>query len=1302
MKKLIYYTIKYSKISILSLFLLIIFIFMFNTEKVNAIGLFASPRTTNEFINRNNFTETNDLYRGYFYPKKWSDTNEWDTVGNLSYWISPDDKMYAHEDFVTPVFDSSTALDLNTVGSKLSQNVYISTQGFYSAFSKNKITWVVHVKGRILTEIDRINYFLQFSLSKGLKFDINANPKQWHAFGQSNAQGLPESMQTSYIQKYTTIVNEETREDIEGTRYSIYRIETQEDLTGTAGRKTGRLDNASDVYYIIETEIDPTVDVNKYELRARASVSSSEFYYANFQFLNDITVANNDYNKYGNICRKSHKSVLATATVSRDKIKLENLPNITPKPFPHVEVTDDLYSFQKNVVLDSRKPNETITGFLNDDHSKILKESDYYVNYNNTLQLPINILANEEVKGVKEYSDSYLSKTITPVDGTGESGEYYVDLRIQGKSYNTEGYGGNYIFVLDASASMSTYRTSPDYGNILRNPFGYVNGKEYSKGEIAAAGLKKTINDLMSKNNMSNPEDPKNNIVAMISFSDQVNYLLPGAGKNIGNTIFTADKGVASNYVDQIWIPWELSRKYNDGYSPEPITEYMIGGATNYQGAVFAVNELLDTLPKIDKNNKRKTHVIFITDGEPTFSYKLERIFRDENGLFYGQSTFERMNDTKVGVTFAKSLKSDFDASNYAFYDKLKSTGTSGWGIERLITSGGYEKINAWNEYNLKGVGNYIWNPLNRITASYPTSKTGFEVDIQNGSNREYTPILSDKYQFIYELEPVGRYVSPDYNGLNPYTAPRGKQDDKKYWNIATLANRNTPDTVRDNGIASKIEIVKLRNRFPDVNYRAIAIYSTKKVDGSKELTEKLQKEENERMEDVLSYFVSSDDNFKLIKPENFDESFIDTINTAPYIRTVRNANLVDPMGAGILFQKNFDMKKASNLQLTDGDYYISSNKSFILDGLLVRYDSSDDSFRVTGSGPNSGINLGEYEYIKIRYKIKLDKSNKLVKTGNFVQTNRQTILYNSDPNILTANALSDQLPRYFPLPSARIDAPLSIEIQKKDTKDELITESKMNGTSFTLKCKENGNFIDVDTDIYSTNDKVLSFDNIEPNKEYYITENVSPKGYIRESRNIMFKFELDATKGYILKSKFEEEIEWKNSDIKNDITGAYLLDVINKPVTIVIKKLDSVTKKSLSGAKFKLYRYTGYGEGFPTDVPGRWLAGVREAEWTQSEEEKEIGHKLEGMQDGWYYLVEESAPEGYRKPATAFLLGYLTGSKLANSNYEFIKSIENIPLESEYPKSGGIGIYLFLITGLGIMSFALYLQLKARKNYRN
>lgn len=1299
MKSINNYILKFSKIGILLLF--IFCVVGLNSVKVeSAVGLFASPRRTNEFINRNSFTETKDIYRGFYYPKKWTETNQYDTYGNLQYWISDEDKLYDHEDFVTPVFDSTTPLDLSTVGSKLSQNVYVSLQGFHSAF-KNKITWVAHVKGRIPTNIDKVNYFLQFSLSKGLEFSENANPVQWHVFGQSNDNNLPNSMRTDYLKQYTTITNEETREAIEGQKYKIFRI-----ATGASG--DGVVDKNTDVYYIIETTVDPNVDVNKYELRVRATVASSEFFYANFQFLNDITQANNNSWTYGNINRKSHKSVLATATVSKNKIARENVPDLTPKEFEHKEVVDDKYSLQKDVVLNQQRPNDKISGVFNNDHSKITKESDYYLNYNNSLKLPVNILADEDVKSVKEYNDSYLSKRITPVNGNGENGEYYVDIRIQGKSYNTESYGGNYIFVLDSSASMSTARTSPGFGNIIRNPFGVVNGKEYSKGEIAGEGLKKAINSLMSNNNLQDPNDPKNNIVAVVSFSDQINYMVPATDKHIGNTLFTADKSEVLGYIQNLWTPWPLSRQYDDLYSPEKRNEYMVGGDTNYQGAVFAVNELLETLPKIDKTNKRKTHVIFLTDGEPTFSYKLERVFKDENGLYYGESTFERVDDTKVGVTFAKSLKSGFDGSNYAFYDKIKSANAQfrdGWGIEYLITGGGYEKINSWGAYSLRTADTRIWNPLNRYSSSFLPPKEGFVVNTQNGADRRYTPVLSPYYEFRYDLALVGRYVDPYSNGLNPYTGYDSFTEEKKYWNQAIIANRDTRDAVLDNGVGSKIEIIKLRNRYPDVDYKAIAIYSTKKVFGSQKLTEEKQREENARMEDVLSYFVDRDENFRLIRPENFDQPFIDTVNTYPYIKTIKNATFVDPMGTGIIFQNKFSMKKASNQDLTDGDYYIFSNKDKVLDGLNITFDNDTNTLKIIGNDDNSGINLGAYEYIKFRYKIKLDKTNSSVATGNFVQTNKQTILYNNNPNIKATGGNNELLPRYFPIPSARIEPPLAIEVIKKDTSNKLIPDNKMVGTKFKLMKKDQqGNFSEIATDTYSLEDNTIVFSGLDIGKEYYLEEVTSPTGYIKENRRKVFKIENNvgntSTDKYILSEKFENDTKWNTSTLRSTTTGAYVIDVINKPVTIVINKVDKESKKSLKGAKFKLYRYTGSGISFPGDKPGKTLQGVLEAEWTQSDADiVNGGHNIEGLVDGFYYLVEEEAPEGYQKPATSFSLGMLYSPMLTSTDYKSVHYIENTVIKLEYPKAGGIGIYAFLICGLILMSVALYLQLRIRKN---
>lgn len=203
---------------------------------------------------------------------------------------------------------------------------------------------------------------------------------------------------------------------------------------------------------------------------------------------------------------------------------------------------------------------------------------------------------------------------------------------------------------------------------------------------------------------------------------------------------------------------------------------------------------------------------------------------------------------------------------------------------------------------------------------------------------------------------------------------------------------------------------------------------------------------------------------------------------------------------------------------------------------------------------------------------------------------------------------------------------------------------------------------------------------------EYYIVEEIPPKGYLKATTAV--KFSIDEY----------GKVTTDNKTITNDdfVNKGAVIVIDNNLTEITISKQDIATKKELPGAtlsicqsyrdnetdelQMKVDQYTG-------DCIEAVLADGTTATWKSTNEAK----KIRGLEPGTYYLVERIAPTDYTlAESIIFTLkedGTLVdkdGKSLDNNKIEMFDT----PLENK--KTGSLDIYVITGIGLGVIVLGL------------
>src|SRR5699024_3455231 len=128
---------------------------------------------------------------------------------------------------------------------------------------------------------------------------------------------------------------------------------------------------------------------------------------------------------------------------------------------------------------------------------------------------------------------------------------------------------------------------------------------------------------------------------------------------------------------------------------------------------------------------------------------------------------------------------------------------------------------------------------------------------------------------------------------------------------------------------------------------------------------------------------------------------------------TVRNGSITDPITDEFILPEN-PFGQAGSDQLEDGEYFLSASNPSLLDGVTVK--SENQHIKV------DGLNLGEGEWVKVRYKVQIDTNNHELDPNKFYKTNGTTTL--------TPNGDDPENKREFPEPEASAE-PLKVKGSK-------------------------------------------------------------------------------------------------------------------------------------------------------------------------------------------------------------------------------------------------------------------------------
>src|SRR5699024_7189794 len=127
----------------------------------------------------------------------------------------------------------------------------------------------------------------------------------------------------------------------------------------------------------------------------------------------------------------------------------------------------------------------------------------------------------------------------------------------------------------------------------------------------------------------------------------------------------------------------------------------------------------------------------------------------------------------------------------------------------------------------------------------------------------------------------------------------------------------------------------------------------------------------------------------------------------------VNNGSINDPITDEFILPEN-PFGQAGNENLEDGEFFLSASDNSLLDGVTVK--SENQHIKV------DGLNLGEDEWVKVRYKVQIDTDNPDLDPSELYKTNGTTTL--------TPDGDDPDSKREFPEPEASAE-PLKVKGSK-------------------------------------------------------------------------------------------------------------------------------------------------------------------------------------------------------------------------------------------------------------------------------
>lgn len=385
-----------------------------------------------------------------------------------------------------------------------------------------------------------------------------------------------------------------------------------------------------------------------------------------------------------------------------------------------------------------------------------------------------------------------------------------------------------------------------------------------------------------------------------------------------------------------------------------------------------------------------------------------------------------------------------------------------------------------------------------------------------------------------------------------------------------------------------------------------------------------------DQIKNVLKNLGSSEEHyFDIQTAADFSDSL--ELLRKKFSNAVYNGKVTDPMGEKVrlVLGENNVFLPATGNTLDDGQYFLTASNQSLLAGIQVTANN--------GTIEMAGLNLGEGQWVNLRYSVKLKNDVCGFADDYYYQTNMRTTLV---PNTELPDIIRD-----FPIPSVKgISQVICIEGEKTWAGDQ--PENRPN--SITVQLFRSGDDALIDSKW------VLP----DENDAWHYSFHCLPR-FDEEGKEI----------SYYVQEVHSVDLE----DYVSEVVGYNIINTYRPLGSLIINKVDE-NADPLAEAEFNLYAVTAGGE----------LGEVVRAGTTPASGRLVFAK----VPQGEYKLVETSAPEGYNLPPGAIPV------TISSEKLHVEIEVTNVPL-AKFPAVGGKGIRLYIVTGLLLMAAAVLISYK-------